>query len=83
MCWAFENCDGSQDMEVHDHCHACAEPITAKKADGTKQQVCIPQCEEDKILDEMEASYHSGPVSWCCICDGMGGKDGARCWGCQ
>jgi hypothetical protein len=24
-----------------------------------------------------------GPVSWCCICGGSGGRDGSRCWGCE
>jgi len=80
MCWAFDSCPGSDDPETHSHCCACGESIPAKLPSGEKQWACVPECSEAKDLREMN---NPGPVSYCCICGGMGGPDGRKCWGCQ
>jgi endogenous inhibitor of DNA gyrase (YacG/DUF329 family) len=69
-------------------CINCGKPMKVEN-----ENVLSSPC-SDKCLEEMNAwadkndekyykGMEAGPVSYCCICDGMGGRDGSKCWGCQ
>lgn len=76
MCWAFDSCEEKSD---HTHCQFCGEVIPGG------QYVCEPLCEEGVREGEMLEAYSLNggkPVSYCCICGGLGFED-RKCWGCQ
>lgn len=79
-----------------ERCLNCGRPISEdrlKEWDSFCSDKCRKEfdvwCDEQqqKEQDEMEELFGKDtrglPVSYCCICDGMGGPDGKRCWGCQ
>jgi len=66
----LERCTVTTD---HDHCYGCCEIIPVDATD----KVCSRECHDNLMADV------PGPVSWCCICGGLGNDDGSSCWGCQ
>lgn len=59
-------------------CSHCSEPIGNSRHKYADRYICF-SCHDEMLY----LSGYREPVSYCCICGGMGGPDGTRCWGCQ